>query len=217
MQAYHYNRGYLHMGLVVVTWRVLVLLLHKYQLKGNALDLAQWWPWRFKPGRPKKAAYAMGVVVLLSLMDQVFFTAYVVGQGSHAGLIEADYAAIVKHIPHDPAPAIVLTESTGMPGSYITAFTPHVAWDADETLVVPFWNKRKTWLTEALNGEHGGATGLGIDYAIVYKTHEERVTALLSQGWIPLAQTKHLRLFRAPKLMAGINPIPPNSLQDFPQ
>lgn len=145
-------------------------------------------------------------VVGLSMLDQVLFFTYVGLRNHSDGTVASDYATLVRQIPAEPAPMLVLTEQMGLPGSYITAFSPHVAWDAPETMVVPFYAERAALLEEALQGQHGGVAGLGIDYAVTYRDNSSRSEALEQQGWVKAVEEEHLILYRSPNPVSGKNP-----------
>ncbi len=199
MQAYHYNRGYLHLGLVVVAWRVIIICLHKY--RGLCLNQTTgvWWPWRITGLRCRVAAVITCGIVSLTCLDQLFFAMYVVFQERGAGLVSTDYAVLVRALPPVPAPAVVLTEPLVTRGSYVTAFSPHIAFNAEETMIVPFPKKRITMLNEAMTDKGGGVVGLGITYAILSKENDQWLKDLNAQGWKQLRESGRLILLKAPQ------------------
>src|SRR5690606_15557320 len=115
-------------------------------------------------------------------------------------IVDESYAKLVNMIPDKPAPMLVYTEfGPGYPGSYISAFTPHIAWDAQESMVVPFYEKRMGLIHEAFDGKHGGLAGLGIDYAILYFDNKEQNDALIEQQWTKVSAAGVSVLYRAPE------------------
>lgn len=213
MQSYHYNRGYLHLGLVVVFWRVLMIILRKFGCLGVAGCRDIWRPWKIRDIRCRAAGIAMCSMVALTCLDQVFFAMCAVFNHSMVGLVDAEYAQLVEAIPSEPAPVVVFTAQPNFPGSYITAFSPHVAWNASETMIVPFTNERRTLFEEAIEGRHGGMTGLGISYAIIYRDNENRLAKFRFQNWTPVANTGNLVLLKGPKIIPGTRQVAPEELE----
>lgn len=199
MQAYHYNRGYLHLGLAVVAWRVVMVCLYKYRLLSLRDTSRLLWPWKISQFRRRVAAMVVCGVVTLTCLDQLFFFMFVVSQQNGVGLISSDYASLVRAIPPTPAPAIVLTEPAALPGSYVTAFSPHIAYQAEETMIVPFPAERASLLEQAMAGQGGGVAKLGIQYAIVSHQNTKWLENLKAQGWKQISKADYLFLLESPK------------------
>ncbi len=200
MQAFHYNRGYLHLALVVVAWRVLMVVLQRYRLFRASCHIPFWKPWKSVLRGPGIAGTVVAALVLISCLDQVFFTMYTLSRPGVPDIVDESYAKLVNMIPDKPAPMLVYTEfGPGYPGSYIPAFTPHIAWDAQESMVVPFYEKRIGLIHEAFDGKHGGLAGLGIDYAILYFDNKVHNDALIKQQWSRVSDAGVSVLYRAPE------------------
>jgi len=201
MQAFHYNRGYLHLALVVVAWRVLMIVLQRCRLLRISSSLPFGKPWTSVMRGPGIAGSVVAALVLISCLDQIFFNMYTLSRPGVPEIVDESYVKLARLIPEKPAPMLVYTEfGPGYSGSYISAFTPHVAWDAQESMVVPFYEKRIELADEAFNGKHGGLAGLGIDYAIVYSASKEKNDALINQNWKRVAEEGMTVLYRAPQV-----------------
>ena len=147
-------------------------------------------------------AIAVSIAVSITCLDQVLFAGFCLSRYV-PGLVNADYARLLKKIPEKPAPMLVYAEAIALPGSYITAYSPHIAYEALETMVVPFPDLRENLLKEALAGQHGGVSALGIDYAIVVINAQQPPHALEKQGWRLLAVEGVYGLYVSPQPMAG--------------
>ena len=124
------------------------------------------------------------------------------------GLANRAYVDLVHTIPTQPAPMLVHVDSYVLPGSYVTASTPHVAFMAPETMVVPFPSEREKYLQEAWTGAYGGLAGLGLDYVIIHR-ESDNVQDLKNQGWQLVKEEAYLGLYRAPHPEPGLTlPLP---------
>lgn len=203
MQAYHYNRGYLQLGLVITGLRVMLLVANR---GGRPWVLpAALRPWHVARGRARRAVVALCVVVGVTLPDSALFGLYLITRPNVAGLYNSRYAELVRAIPADPAPMLVYVEAGMLEASYITATTPHIAYMADETMVVPHVAQRAQYIASAWKGENGGFAGLGIDYIIV-ATNDENLPRLEEQGWTRVRVADYLSLYRSPATRSGGNP-----------
>jgi len=211
MQAFHYNRGYLHLALVVVAWRVLMVVLQHYRLLRRSSALPFWKPWKPAIRRSGIVATLVAALVLISCLDQIFFTMFTLSRPGPRDTVDSSYVKLARLIPDQPVPVLVYTEfGPGYPGSYIPAFTPHIAWDAFETMIVPFYEKRVTLADEAFRGKYGGLATLGIDYAIVYASSHEKIEALVNQNWERVAEEGIAMLYKAPQISTEVSSL--NSL-----
>ncbi len=172
LQPFHFNRGYLHLGLVAIAWRAATVVVRsrRVNVETTARTLTRLPRW-------------MVLIVVLTFGDQAFFALRIVAHKPPDGMVDRQYAELVSLLPDTPAPSLVLVDDPGLKPSYVTAFSPHIAYHAPETMVVPFPAKREVLLDEALKGEGGGVAGLGIRYAIG-AIHGETIAAMREQGII---------------------------------
>lgn len=214
MQSYHYNRGYLQLGLVMTAWRVLTVARRSAGLGGAG---GRWfWPWRYNGDLRRRAtAWVVAVVVSLTCLDQVLFACYALTKAGDAGYVSQNFRTLLRRVPAEPAPMIIYSEPFATAPSYITAFTPHIAWNAEDTMVVPFWYERGILVRQALQGQHGGVAALGIDYMILPTGYTEEIAALIGQGWQKIDEAGYLSLLRSPSPRVGKNPSPPKSVHDL--
>lgn len=173
IQPFHYNRGCLEFGLVVVFWRAATSWAQDRRI------VPVW----------------LIVAVSLTLPDQALFFLRSLG-GVWVGFASRDYAGILSATNSYPPGRLILNEIIGT-GLIISAFSDHVPYDAPESMVVPFWKERADILHRALNGEGRTVRDLGVDLAIVDK-QQEMIEKLATQGWRTVTQRGRFVLMAPP-------------------
>lgn len=179
-QPFHYNRGYLQLALVLITWRMLVV--------------------SFAAARARRMLIAL---LCFTLPDQVAFFSNFIFYGVDAAYVDGNYARLATAIPENPAPQLVLTDLV-RDNAYISGCTPHIPYKMPEGhMLVPFGEQREWELSKQLNG--GNVAALGIGYAIINQSSPFR-KPLEAQQWTHVGQSGDMLLLRAPTENRGTSP-----------
>jgi hypothetical protein len=158
-QPYHFNRGYLHLGLCVVLFRWLVVITRQPR------SLPRWC-----------------VLLMLTLLpDQVLWLTKHITTAQTAGLADRDTLSALSAVARIPGPRIVLSDGF-MTAPLIAALTHHEPFDIPESIFIPFSAERQRLWREAVTRADIQFTDLGITLAIVRRDGSLH-RALSIEGW----------------------------------
>jgi hypothetical protein len=158
-QPYHFNRGYLQLGLCVVLFRWLVVIARQPR------SLPRWC-----------------VLLLLTLLpDQALWLTKHLTTPQIAGVVHRDTMSAVSAAARVDGPRIVLSDGFMIP-PLIAALTSHEPFDMPESIVIPFSAERQRLAHEAASRDDVQFTDLGITLAIVRRDGSLH-RALSTEGW----------------------------------
>lgn len=157
VQPLHYNRGYLLVALVVLSWRAAMTWTR------GRRTLPRW----------------LAIVVLLTVPDQALFFIRQAAQDQVPGLVSTDVAALVHRLRDLPPGGVTCTQA--WIGGYLAAFSDQVPFDIPRILVVPFPRERRRLLDQAIR-EGKDPASMGIRTALILSS-DPILPVLQSHGW----------------------------------
>ncbi|MBX7247324.1 MAG: hypothetical protein K1X53_17655 [Candidatus Sumerlaeaceae bacterium] len=188
-QPFHFNRGYLEIGLVAVTLRAAMILSIRRLAPRTpgAVSLASL---RVIPGW-------FVVLAALLLFDQPLYFIRALLQGVQTGYVEKDLMETLNSLPDSPAPQVVFVEAPKN-AILVPALTNHVFYNMPEVMAVPFEAEREARFNAALDSPTTDSLArLGLSYAILAGKSELN-QRFQQQGWELLREGQRYNLWCVP-------------------
>lgn len=181
LQPYHFDRGYMHIALCLITIRALTVHAGAFR----------------HPGRLAKIA------ILLTMLDQPFWFWKNLAGTAPGGRLDRPTWELVEYL-RDLHPDAVVHGDPWMFNAIVAATTHHRAYSLPESDFIPHGSDRAHRLEVALSGIRPTVAELGIYY---YVTREGTTVpqALAAQGWEQIYTTGAGQIFRSPALVPSPN------------
>jgi hypothetical protein len=173
-QPYHFNRGYLQLGLCAVFLRCLVVLAR----------------------RPRSVPRWCVAFMLTVFPDQALWLTQYVLTPQAAGLADRDSIEAVTALARIPQRRIVVSDGY-ITQPLVSALTHHEPYDIPQSIFVPFAPERQRLLGEAMARSDIHITDLGITLAVVVRNGRMH-KALIAEGWPQRSTHSSMAVLEAP-------------------
>ncbi|MCX7718970.1 MAG: hypothetical protein N2111_11315 [Candidatus Sumerlaeaceae bacterium] len=173
-QPYHFNRGYLHMGLCVIFLRCLIVITR----------------------RPRLVPRWCVVLMLTVFPDQALWLTQYVLTPQTAGLADRDSIEAVTALSRIPQRRIVVSDGY-ITAPLVSALTHHEPYNIPQSIFVPFAAERQRLLNKAMAESDIRFTDLGITLAVVMRDGRMH-RALLAEDWTQRSAYGFMVVLEAP-------------------